>query len=79
MRNVLQAISGDQLLSVLVVAHIANISVNTSYFGVEYDASVEYFKELHTIDPYMLENIDTYSNILYIQVMQRFFLLSKEP
>ena len=50
------------------------IGTNTSYFGVDFDASVEYFKELHTIDPFMLENIDTYSNILYIQVMQHTFL-----
>jgi len=40
----------------------------TAYYNMrDFEASVEYFKELHTMDPYMLEHIDTYSNILYIQ------------
>jgi len=29
---------------------------------------VEYFRELYQADPDMLEHIDVYSNILYIQV-----------
>ncbi|XP_065653514.1 cell division cycle protein 23 homolog [Hydra vulgaris] len=32
----------------------------------DFEASVEHFKCLQTMDPYMLDHIDTYSNILYI-------------
>ncbi|XP_066914030.1 cell division cycle protein 23 homolog [Clytia hemisphaerica] len=33
----------------------------------DFDNSVEYFRELYDADPEMLEHIDVYSNILYIQ------------
>lgn len=42
--------------------------VATALYNIrDFDVSVEQFKEVYEADPYMLENIDTYSNILYIQ------------
>jgi len=42
--------------------------VATAHYNIrDFDVSVEQFKEVYDADPYMLENIDTYSNILYIQ------------
>ena len=34
----------------------------------EFDASIELFKDLRKADPYMIEHMDTYSNILYVKV-----------
>ena len=34
----------------------------------EFDASIELFKDLRKTDPYMIEHMDTYSNILYVKV-----------
>jgi len=42
--------------------------VATAHYNIrDFDVSVEQFKEVYEADPFMLENIDTYSNILYIQ------------
>ena len=34
---------------------------------VQIDQAVEYFKQLGDIDPYRLDNMDTYSNLLYVK------------
>ena len=31
------------------------------------DQAVTYFKQLGTVDPYRLDNLDTYSNLLYVK------------
>lgn len=36
---------------------------------LELDKSIELFKELEKIDPYRLDNLDTYSNLLYVREM----------
>lgn len=42
--------------------------VATAHYNIrDFDVSVDHFKDVYRADPYMLENIDTYSNILYIQ------------
>ena len=33
----------------------------------EVDQAVQYFKQLSEIDPYRLDNLDTYSNLLYVK------------
>lgn len=33
----------------------------------EVDQAVQYFKQLSNIDPYRLDNLDTYSNLLYVK------------
>ena len=35
---------------------------------VEVDMAVEQFAKLQKLDPYRLENMDTYSNLLYVKV-----------
>jgi len=35
--------------------------------ALEYDVACEWFKELLKLDPYRYENLDLYSNILYIK------------
>ncbi|XP_057307067.1 cell division cycle protein 23 homolog isoform X1 [Hydractinia symbiolongicarpus] len=49
--------------SIYVKSQLATALYNIRAF----DASAEQFKDLRQMDPFMLENIDTYSNILYIQ------------
>ena len=34
---------------------------------LDFDISLEWFEQLVKVDPYRLENMDTYSNILYIK------------
>ena len=34
---------------------------------IQVDQAVEYFKQLDDIDPYRLDNMDTYSNLLYVK------------
>ena len=34
----------------------------------EVDQAVDYFKQLCDHDPYRLDNLDTYSNLLYVKV-----------
>jgi anaphase-promoting complex subunit 8 len=42
--------------------------VATCYYNTqEYDHSLEAFEKLIDLDPYRFENMDTYSNILYIK------------
>lgn len=36
----------------------------------DFDAACELFKEVQKRDPYSLEHMDTYSNILYVKVWQ---------
>ena len=33
----------------------------------EVDQAVMYFKQLSEVDPYRLDNLDTYSNLLYVK------------
>lgn len=37
---------------------------------VELDKAIEAFRHLQTIDPYRLDNLDTYSNLLYVKDMK---------
>lgn len=53
-------------------------------FISDVDLAVESFGKLQTVDPYRLENMDTYSNLLYVKVhdSQCFFCcfrISKDP
>ena len=38
-----------------------------NYIIKDFDVSLEWFEKLVEIDPYRFENMDTYSNILYIK------------
>ena len=38
----------------------------TTKTAAEFDEALEFFDELHKKDPYRLEDLDTYSNILYV-------------
>ena len=40
----------------------------------EVDMAVEQFAKLQKLDPYRLENMDTYSNLLYVKVSILVFL-----
>ena len=37
-------------------------------FIADVDSALNSFKELQKLDPYRLENMDTYSNLLYVKV-----------
>ncbi|XP_026675858.1 cell division cycle protein 23 homolog [Diaphorina citri] len=39
-------------------------------FFTEVDSAIDCFKEVRTFDPYCLDNMDTYSNLLYIKEMK---------
>ena len=41
---------------------------------IEVDMAVEQFAKLQKLDPYRLENMDTYSNLLYVKVCILLFL-----
>lgn len=65
-----EALSRYQEISNIGFANSSYIKsqVATALYNIrDFDVSVEQFKEVYEADPYMLENIDTYSNILYIQ------------
>ena len=47
--------------------YIRNQIAHGSYQAQEYDVAVDYFKQLLKADPYRYENLDLYSNILYIK------------
>ena len=36
--------------------------------SADVDSALNSFKELQKLDPYRLENMDTYSNLLYVKV-----------
>ena len=38
------------------------------FCNADFDAACDLFKEVHKRDPYSLEHVDTYSNILYVKV-----------
>lgn len=38
--------------------------------SVDVDQAVTIFKELEALDPYRLDNLDTYSNLLYVKEMR---------
>ena len=38
------------------------------FCNVDFDAACDLFKEVQKRDPYSLEHVDTYSNILYVKV-----------
>ncbi len=43
----------------------------------EVDAAIDQFEKLQDLDPYRLENMDTFSNLLYVKVnvnLQRHFM-----
>ena len=41
-----------------------------SFYNVEFDSSSDWYQKLLSVDPYRYENMDTYSNILYIRENQ---------
>jgi anaphase-promoting complex subunit 8 len=44
-----------------------NLIAQASYNNQEFDTSLDWFEKLTTIDPFRSENMDLYSNILYIK------------
>jgi anaphase-promoting complex subunit 8 len=46
---------------------IINQIAHASYSSQEYDISLDWFSKLVSIDPCRHENMDLYSNILYIK------------
>ena len=46
---------------------ILNSLAHAYYLLHEYETSLEYFEKLFTLDPNRYENLDTYSNILFIK------------
>jgi anaphase-promoting complex subunit 8 len=52
------------------IAHSFYNNQCNSSFDVEFDISLEWFERLVEIDPFRFENMDTYSNILYIKENQ---------
>jgi anaphase-promoting complex subunit 8 len=47
--------------------YLRNQIAHSSYQSQEYDIAIDYFKQLLKSDPYRYENLDLYSNILYIK------------
>lgn len=45
-------------------------STTTSHPRTDVDQAVTIFKELEAEDPYRLDNLDTYSNLLYVKEMR---------
>ena len=52
------------------IAHSFYNNQCTYVIYVEFDPSLDWFQKLLEIDPYRFENMDTYSNILYIKENQ---------
>lgn len=60
-------------MSPKIVTHFLHVILYSTcldlpIYSLDFAQATEYFKDLQTKDPYMLDNVDTYSNILYIQV-----------
>ena len=47
-----------------------NQIAHSFYNNQEFDPSLDWFQKLLEVDPYRFENMDTYSNILYIKENQ---------
>lgn len=47
--------------------YLINQIAHASYTSQEYDIALDWFEKLLAIDPYRYENMDLYSNILYIK------------
>lgn len=47
--------------------YIMNQIAHASYISLEYDVAVDWFQKLLKSDPFRYENLDLYSNILYIK------------
>ncbi|CDW85316.1 anaphase-promoting complex subunit 8-like [Stylonychia lemnae] len=47
--------------------YILNQIAHASYASQEYDAALDWFSKLISVDPFRFENMDLYSNILYIK------------
>ena len=47
--------------------YLINQVAHCFYNSQEFDISLDWFERLVEIDPYRYENMDTYSNILYIK------------
>jgi anaphase-promoting complex subunit 8 len=47
--------------------YIMNQIAHASYIAQEYDVAIDWFQRLLRADPYRYENLDLYSNILYIK------------
>jgi len=47
--------------------YLLNQIAHCSYASQEYDIAVDWFKKLLQVDPFRYENLDVYSNILYIK------------
>lgn len=48
------------------------MSLKRFYGYVDFDVAVNIYGEVAKVDPYNLENMDTYSNILYVKVCTTF-------
>ena len=47
--------------------YLINQVAHCFYNSQEFDISLDWFERLGEMDPYRYENMDTYSNILYIK------------
>ena len=43
-------------------------SMKRYYGSVDFDVAVNVYSEVAKVDPFNLDNMDTYSNILYVKV-----------
>ena len=47
------------------------------FCNADFDAACDLFKEVQKRDPYWLEHVDTYSNILYVKVRSSWSVLGQ--
>ena len=55
-------------VTILIVTFNHSSQVAIAFHNMrQVDQAVTYFKQLGTVDPYRLDNLDTYSNLLYVK------------
>lgn len=59
----------DFFFSPLIINNIVN-KQSIYWFFPEVDQAVAIFNELESLDPFRLNNLDTYSNLLYVKEMR---------
>jgi anaphase-promoting complex subunit 8 len=62
--------NSNYLLSQIATSYYNTQGKLIFFLLLEYDHSLEAFEKLIDLDPYRFENMDTYSNILYIKESQ---------
>ena len=61
------ALNGSLLKYFPNAVYIINQIAHASYTSQEYDVALDWFSKLIVLDPFRYENLDLYSNILYIK------------